>query len=266
MMKVITFAAVKGGVGKTTMCFNLAEWLIANNKKVLIIDSDHQGSLTHLYRAAESKDNLYDLFNYGRAKIKQVRKNLSIIPSSPNLDKLEASLAVKSNQNFLMMMWLQDHIDQVKDYDYILIDCHPDFMTVTKNMIAISHYVISLLEPSEFGFMNLATFESRMELFKKEAIDVRTRESYIDAKTIYIPNKIKHNTSSSRELLQSLKKDKSGMVDLSLVIPQREVFNQSTLTSKSVFDILKDKRDIKSQQLREQLIKIFENIVKKVSE
>ncbi|WP_272481160.1 ParA family protein [Holzapfeliella floricola] len=32
-MKIISFAAVKGGVGKTTLTFNFAEYLIGQGKK-----------------------------------------------------------------------------------------------------------------------------------------------------------------------------------------------------------------------------------------
>ena len=45
-MKIITFAAIKGGVGKTTLTFNYGEWLAKKGHKVLLIDLDHQCNLT----------------------------------------------------------------------------------------------------------------------------------------------------------------------------------------------------------------------------
>lgn len=48
-MKIITFAAIKGGVGKTTLTFNYGEWLSSKGHNVLLIDSDHQCSLTQTY-------------------------------------------------------------------------------------------------------------------------------------------------------------------------------------------------------------------------
>ena len=46
MPKVICFANMKGGVGKTTLCVNLAFELFRGNDKILVVDNDPQFNAT----------------------------------------------------------------------------------------------------------------------------------------------------------------------------------------------------------------------------
>lgn len=43
---IITFASSKGGVGKSTLCVNLAVELVARGQRVLVLDADPQGTVT----------------------------------------------------------------------------------------------------------------------------------------------------------------------------------------------------------------------------
>ena len=47
MGKIITFGTLKGGVGKTMLCFNIGGILSQLGYRVLVIDSDLQGNLTN---------------------------------------------------------------------------------------------------------------------------------------------------------------------------------------------------------------------------
>ena len=48
-MKIITFAAIKGGAGKTTALLMMAAELAEQGYKVLAADEDHQCNLTHYF-------------------------------------------------------------------------------------------------------------------------------------------------------------------------------------------------------------------------
>ena len=56
-MQVISFMAIKGGVGKTTMAFQFAKYLQENNKSTLLIDLDSQKSLTGTFETKILKTN-----------------------------------------------------------------------------------------------------------------------------------------------------------------------------------------------------------------
>ena len=63
MSKVIAVANQKGGVGKTVTSVNLGIGLAREGKKVLMIDSDPQGSLTISLGCAEPDNLDYSLAN-----------------------------------------------------------------------------------------------------------------------------------------------------------------------------------------------------------
>ena len=48
---IITFANQKGGVGKTTLCTLFANYLVAHQKKVLVIDCDVQQTISFRRKA-----------------------------------------------------------------------------------------------------------------------------------------------------------------------------------------------------------------------
>jgi chromosome partitioning protein len=64
MPKIILITHQKGGVGKSTLCFNLAQ-NISTNAKVAILDFDLQGSLSQLSEMVED----FDIISYSGNKV-----------------------------------------------------------------------------------------------------------------------------------------------------------------------------------------------------
>ena len=64
-MKIITFGTLKGGVGKTMLCFNVGGILSQLGSRVLIIDNDLQGNLTNnigVDRTNPELKTMYDIY------------------------------------------------------------------------------------------------------------------------------------------------------------------------------------------------------------
>ena len=235
-MKIVSFAAIKGGVGKTTLSYNFGEWLAKNGKKILFIDLDHQCNLSQTYEVYgdEKIGTVANIFlQKDDVTINHVKKNIDLIAGNMHLDDIETNIENMTNKNMRLYMWLNNNYDELKldQYDYIIIDCHPDFSTATKNAIIVSHDIISPITPSKHGF------DAKFNL-RKEAIEFSTGESYVTAKLYFVANLIKRNTSSSNEMLQTIKDDDSVIA----VIPEKELFNRSNLDETPVVDMKDDTR------------------------
>lgn len=257
-MKIITFSAIKGGVGKTTLIYNFSEWLAKNGDKILLIDFDHQCNLSSTYNIYDTDETVKNIFTReGNVKIHKVSKNVDLIAGYIRLDEIEKSLENDKNKDMMFYLWLKKNYTdlQLGQYNYIIIDCHSDFSTATKNAVITSHFILSPITPSEFGYNAKFNLSARVEALKKESFDYKTGESFVTAEILFIGNMIKKGNNSSDEMLEAIKDDKQ-IVE---VIPSRELFNKSTIQKKTVFDIkpketeLLKKLEIKFKNIRKYL-------------
>ena len=251
MTKIIAITNQKGGVGKTTLTLNYGDWLAKHGKKVLLIDLDHQCNLTTVFEKTRRNNTIAEAFkeddNAQKVKIDSVGPNLDLIAGFIDLDVLGSYLENNSNKEMMLFMWFKNNSDSLNltDYDYILIDTHPDFSTITKNAIAISNYLLSPITPSEHGYNAKFDLETRLEKFRKSLFDYRTGETYVDAKLFFIVNMIRHNTSMSRDLLKHIEGDET----VATIIPERELFNKATARHTSIFELANhDKAVLKQNQ------------------
>lgn len=257
IMQIITFSAIKGGVGKTTLTFNYGEWLSEQGYNVLMIDSDHQCSLTQTYDIYKKQGTVASIFNSRPQEVEIIplHENLSLIPASMDLDSINNKIQTKANKELLMYMWFADNYDELKKFDFVLIDCHPDFSTITQNMVIISDYVFSPIEPSEYGFISKSNLDLRMQQLKEDVINVESRKSFVTAQLKFIGNRIKHNTKSSKEFIAEMKKDPRTIG----FVPEKELFNKSTLNHTPIVDMAKDQTILnKNRAFFAQTSEIFE--------
>ncbi|SYW14953.1 ParA family protein [Oenococcus oeni] len=263
-MEIITFSAIKGGVGKTTLAFNYGEWLAKNKKHVLFIDLDHQSNLTQTYNIYDNNDTVGNIFlDRGKVKIHEISEYISLIAGDMHLDDIERDIENKTNKNMLLYMWLSDNYERLNlgKFDYIILDCHPDFSTATKNAVIISNAILSPITPSEHGYNAKFNLEERIDELRKEAIDYSTKKSYVTAKLFFLANMIKHNTKSSHELLKALEGDTSVLA----TIPEKELFNRSTLDKASLSTMAQDhKTYIGQREFFDSMNKTFNEITEKL--
>lgn len=195
MPKVICFANMKGGVGKTTLCVNLAFSLFAERNRVLVVDNDPQFNATtalmkpqkYIDQVLKNKQQrtVYDIYEKpprisGRkkAKIKPeqffytawgLRSDPKItFDLLPSRIELYETLRNPSQKEYLLDNFLRKY---AQGYDYILIDCPPTPSVLTMSAFAASDYVLIPVTPGYFSTIGLPQFLGTLESFKEDQRD-----------------------------------------------------------------------------------------------
>jgi ATPases involved in chromosome partitioning len=144
--EIIVITNQKGGVGKSTTAEAMAEGLLLQKNKVLLIDLDPQGSISltagFADTADDSKPNAYDLMMNKEISAQEVIQNhahrVDIIPAGKNLAKLDIELTSIGKDHRL-----KEKIAPVlTEYDYIIIDTPPALGILTINALTAADSVL----------------------------------------------------------------------------------------------------------------------------
>lgn len=179
MSKIIAITNQKGGVGKTTTSINLAAAIAETGKKVLVVDMDPQGNTTSGFGVDknEVENTVYELIleecTAKECVIKDVAKNVSLIPANVNLAGVEVELIDMDDKQYV----LKKEIDYIEDeYDYIFIDCPPSLNMLTINAMTTAQSVIVPIQCEYYALEGVSQLIHtinlvRQKLNKKLVID-----------------------------------------------------------------------------------------------
>lgn len=158
-LRIISLANQKGGTGKTTAAVNIAAMLAKRRKKTLVIDLDPQSNATMALMdplEVESKLSVGP-FLMGDAKFQDVVHQSSYLP---NLYLLPATLELSVTEFELTRLptggvLLEKRLKKLKDFEYIICDCPPNFGVLTSNGLTASTQMIVPMEPETFAIYGL---------------------------------------------------------------------------------------------------------------
>ena len=169
---VIAVVNQKGGTAKTTTVENLGIGLAREGKKVLLVDTDPQGSLTISLgypRPDELEITLFDLLNKtinedsvsaGEGILHQA-EGIELIPANISLAGLEVALVNTMNRERILKQFLEP----VKgNYDYVLLDCMPSLGMLTVNALAAAD---AALVPVQANYLSAKGLEQLLQTINK---------------------------------------------------------------------------------------------------
>lgn len=197
MPKVVSVINLKGGVGKTQMTVSLAEFLVVqHSKKVLVIDLDPQTNATVMLMSEnawlqrnQAGHTLVQLFRDKLENTSRFSVTASLVTSASNirgglyfLHLLPSSLDLIAIQDRLVLIqagtfYVGSPVTVLKealapildDYDFVLIDCPPNLGILTLNGLYMSDYFLVPVIPDVLSTYGVPQILDRVSQFSQEA-------------------------------------------------------------------------------------------------
>lgn len=165
MATIITFANQKGGVAKTSSALVLGQLLIRTERKVLFVDMDPQGNLSHTLRADPEKGTVFDVLSKAKTVAEAVQETYSgdCLCYSSSLAGTDKTLD-GIGKEFL----LKEALETVADmYAYIIIDPPPALGLLTINTLAASRYLVIPAQADIYSLQGIGQIYQTVESVRK---------------------------------------------------------------------------------------------------
>jgi len=169
-MTTIALYNIKGGVGKTAGCVNLAYLAAEDGKKTLIWDLDPQGAASYYFEQEHKLRGGFKKLVAGETRMEQVIEEtgfegLYILPADLGNKDMEVIVdeAKQVKKRFKSLLGQLEGL-----YDYLFIDCPPGMGPLAETIFAASDYVVVPTIPTT---LSMRTFDMLRQHFEDKNLD-----------------------------------------------------------------------------------------------
>lgn len=243
----IAVANFKGGVTKTTTAVTLAQGLSLRGHKVLVIDTDPQGSMTTLFGLLPDVDVSDEKTILGLCYGSELAVDYAISPTYwSGIDIVPANLALysaefalpsrqKTEPNFEFWNVLNNGIDVARtNYDVIILDTSPSLSYLTINALLASDGLIMPLPPSTLDFTSSGQFWNLFNDLAANLLTNRGKSKSFDFVDVLLA-RVDSNDSSSSVVREWITAAYANMV-LPVEIPKTSLTASASAEFGTVYD------------------------------
>lgn len=264
--KLVALMNQKGGVGKTTMAFNVAHALHRQEKKVLCIDMDPQFNFTSLFGInPDNKSNIHHLLINSVKELRALHtadlvdevihrcNGIDVIPAGQELSGFELTVAGINSPRQLILKKFIEKSNLRSMYDYIVIDGPPTLGLLVVNILCAVDGVLYPFVPDSFSKQGLKNIQQVLE-------DIREMEICDVPRNLgYIPNLFEARRKQARADFEEIGLELNrGKVFVPFT--NKVQFSKAHAQGKSVFEFAS--KDFK--EIQDQFIQVAESVVQEL--
>ncbi len=181
-MRAIAIMNNKGGVGKTVTAINLADILVRDHgKKVVLVDCDGQMNLTRFYLPGFDPDVNFNMASLlvgdgepvWSENLMPLAPGLDLIPASPDLYDLDRRAIQSGESAPELMRQFADCAREDGETDYMIFDCPPGFTVASVAALMTADEVMIPMLLDGFSHTGMEDMQRQIDNLQRANMNIR---------------------------------------------------------------------------------------------